>query len=200
LTWEGGEVRSLEPPWEIMTLLEEMSAKLLKLRGPGKDIAAALHPIFAAMDTKKTGELGPVEFKTCLLALGIRSSNDSVLRLFGEFGGRHFREGGRVAYTPFLRSVVETLPPLPGAAQPQANSPRKGTFVSALVSKRGMPLQPTEISLAPPPPPTPPRESVPMASFFPSSEFGGFRPISEEVSHFNKEEDKQIREKEIKRC
>jgi hypothetical protein len=51
-----------------MTLSDDLTAKLVKLRGPGgKDIVSALLPIFSAMDTSKRGELGTSEFKTCLL-------------------------------------------------------------------------------------------------------------------------------------
>jgi hypothetical protein len=46
-----------------MPILDELNVKLVKLRGAGKDIYPALLPIFSAMDTSKTGELGASEFK-----------------------------------------------------------------------------------------------------------------------------------------
>ena len=89
-----------------MTLLDDLSLKFVKLRGPGKDVAAAITPIFAAMDTSKSGALDASEFKTCLLALGIKASAPAIVDLFASFEGIHARVGGRVAYAGFIKSVV----------------------------------------------------------------------------------------------
>jgi hypothetical protein len=110
-------------------LHDDINAKLYKLRGAGKDIVPALNPIFAAMDTGKTGALGASEFKTCLLALGIRTSVNDIEDLFGCFEGLHLRSGNRVAYVGFVKSLVEALPTIPGYV-----APRPKAFVSRLVA------------------------------------------------------------------
>jgi len=115
-------------------LHDDINAKLYKLRGSGKDIIPALNPIFAAMDTGKTGALGASEFKTCLLALGIRTSIADITELFGLFDGLHLRSGGRVAYVGFVRSLVDALPGLPGYVAPKPKA-----FVSKLVAKEEAP-------------------------------------------------------------
>jgi hypothetical protein len=111
-----------------MGLLDDIIEKLVKIRGSGKDVHASLLPIFAAMDTKKHGELAPPEFKTCLLAIGIRASEEKILDLFDSFDKQHLRPGYRVDYSGFIRSLVAAMPPLESSTSPNKR------FVSALVS------------------------------------------------------------------
>lgn len=114
-----------------MTLLDDIILKLVKIRGTGKDVHASLLPIFAAMDTKKHGELAPPEFKTCLLAIGIRASEEKIVALFDSFDKQHLKPGYRVHYSGFIKSLVDAMPPL--APSSPNNTPTK-RFVSALVS------------------------------------------------------------------
>jgi hypothetical protein len=145
-------------------LYDDLLLKLQRLRGPGKDIVGALTPIFAAMDTAKTGAVDASEFKTCLLALGLKATVSDVAALFTSFDSLHVRSGHKVAYVGFLRSLVDELPPIPG--QP----PHTGPFVSALVK--------------PPPPPKP----VAVAAYFPQASFRSTAPggpkLSDEVRGF----------------
>lgn len=142
-------------------LYDDLLLKLQRLRGPGKDIVSALTPIFAAMDTSKAGAIDASEFKTCLLALGIKASAADVAELFNSFDRLHLRHGHKVAYAGFLRSLVDELPSIPG------QQPQSGPFVSALVK--------------PPPPP----KAVPAAVYFPQASFRSTTPggpkLSDEV-------------------
>mmetsp|Transcript_49448 Transcript_49448/g.112230 ORF Transcript_49448/g.112230 Transcript_49448/m.112230 type:complete len:394 (+) Transcript_49448:82-1263(+) len=122
-----------------MALLDEITKKLVKLRGPGKDVFPALKPIFAAMDTSKSGELGPAEYKTCLLAIGIRAPEGAILELFQSYrGGAFATKKGGVAYAGFLRAMIEALPPVSTAPE-SPNSKRR--FVSKLVSKSAQAIE-----------------------------------------------------------
>lgn len=148
-------------------LYDDLLLKLQRLRGPGKDVVGALTPIFAAMDTSKSGAVDASEFKTCLLALGLKAPVADVAALFTAFDRLHLRAGHRVAYVGFLRSLVDELPPIPGA------KPSGGPFVSALVK----------------PPPLPPPKPLQVAAYFPQASFrSSFGPgapkLSDEVGDF----------------
>lgn len=155
-----------------MALLDDIIAKLVKIRGSGKDVHASLLPIFAAMDTKKHGELAPPEFKTCLLAIGIRATEEKIITLFDSFDKAHLRPGYRVHYSGFIKSMVAAMPPLEGTSN--SSTPTK-RFVSALVS---------------PSSPTAPRQSddatrTSNSAFFSSVGFGGSSvALSDDVGEF----------------
>jgi len=133
------------------------------------------------MDTSKRGDLGVSEFKTCLLALGIRASSENVATLFATgFGGDFSRPLGKVSYVGLVKAFVADLPPLP-PSEPQ--QPRH--FVSALVNPAAAAAHQPPTTLPPAPPP-PPGSAVRTAAFFPYSKTGmiGMAPLSDEVGEF----------------
>lgn len=159
-----------------MTLLDDIIVKLVKIRGSGKDVHASLLPIFSAMDTKKHGELAPPEFKTCLLAIGIRATEEKIVALFDSFDKQHLKPGYRVHYSGFIKSMVAAMPPLDSASS-QSDTPSKAPhatfFKSALVS----PSSPKSESRD--------SASTNSAAFFSSVGIGGTSvAISEDVGEF----------------
>jgi hypothetical protein len=161
-----------------MTLFDDIITKFVKLRGSGKDVYSSLLPIFSAMDTRKNGELAPAEFKTCLLAIGIRASEEKIAQLFESFDRVHLRPGYRIAYAGFVKQMVESMPPLPSEAP---SSPQR--FVSALVAPTSPTTTTTQKKQAEVV--EPPKVTISKATFYPSAGFGGTTvPLSDDVGDF----------------
>ena len=152
---------------------------------------------FSAMDAAKKGSLQPSEFKTCLLALGIRATLSEVALTFKSFDGDYLLPNGAIMYRSFIRAIDERKsrartatvpivpipkpPTSPSSALKAADSEDDTLFFYAQPTESGGAVA-SDVPLGSLPPPS----NVRPAVFIPTPKYVTPEgpPLSEDVGHF----------------